>query len=264
MLLKLKKEAFALTVIGVSISFVFAILLLLDGFQMHFIRYLKEFDWMVQNREFNIFIFFVMTGMGILFIIKPNKATAIISLICAIFAFNVLIFIAAILTLRTISELNQKAKIAEEEWLNQEGMENYGIIGDEPNLIPSPAKREVPAKRKAPTHVEFTSAEQTKIALGIAFASTYLALFALLFYLLIHNTWVEPGDESAAWLEIYLVFFLIILLFYSATIVINIVVSAIALNKKTYSSTKLMRVFGFISLTFINSFAAISALRRYY
>lgn len=258
MLLKLKKEAFVLAVIGISISFVFAILLLIDGFQMHFIRYLKAFDWMVQNREFNIFIFFVMTGIGILFIIKPNKATAIISLICAIFAFNVLIFITAILTLRIISELNQKAKIAKQERLNQERVEKYGIIDDEPNIIPAPVKR------KAPTHVEFTSAEQTKIALGIAFASTYLALFALLFYFLIYNTRVEPGDESAAWLEIYIVFFLIILLFYSATIVINIVVSAIALNKKTYSSTKLMRVFGFISLTFINSFAAISALRRYY
>lgn len=258
MLLKLRKEAFVLAVIGISFSFIFFVLLLLDVFGMHFLRYLNTFNWMLKNREFNIFIFLVMIVIGSMFIFKPNMAMAIISLICSILACNVFVFIASILVMVKINTPNQRLKEMEEdeyqekENVYQDRIENTEVAFENPN-------RDI--KKELPTHLEFSSSEQTRIALGITMASLYLVIYAIIVYFILR---ADYSGEQGAWLSIYAIFFLFILTAYVVVIVFNIVVSAIALNKKTISSTKVMKVFGFISLTFFNSIAARHALERIY
>jgi hypothetical protein len=257
MLLKLKKEAFALTVIGLSFSFIILIISFLRtaGYYIPYADYLTLSRWNFRSQSFDSLLTLAMLIVGTIFIFKPNRPWAIVSMVFADLTANVFIFIADILVLVKMKEIGQ-----EEEKKRNEALADQGIIANEEEELNVPS----PVQMEMPTHVEFTAHEQSQITAGIALASIYLALcLGLTIYAGYSVFTREYQGNSEYSLNVFFFGFLVfVAVIYSSIFIVNIVVSGVALNKKSVKSVKIMRAFGFISLTIFNSVAGIHAINR--
>ena len=117
MLLKFKKEAFILAILGISFALLYATLLFIDIYVYHldFLKNVPLIKMLFQNSDFGKISIFVLLALSIVYIIKPVKATSILLLIASIPSYNVLLFVSAIITLTEISRRNAILKEAEKK-----------------------------------------------------------------------------------------------------------------------------------------------------
>lgn len=276
MLLKRKKDAFVLAIIGLFIVVLYALLLTVDIYFHHldFLKDISLFGWIFTARDFNKFSLIILFVLGIIYLFKPSRATSILVLIFSVPTFNAFIIISSILFLIEIKKDNNTKKEPEEK--KEEDIPSFNL--------------DIECVKEEPINVCFSKSEVKMIIGAIVISSIYLVgysvflffaykkFFPVSFDFLNFNKFIDSLGPAAMalvlWLILWLILVLLIFLFILTAIVIslipfeiiiaNLVVSIIALKKGTVKSVKVMRVFGIIGLTFLNHFAARNALKRLY
>ena len=274
MLLKMKKSAFALAIIGIIFAILLYAVIIIDKnwIPLEFLRKIEYLDFFHKLSSLNTTALLFTFVMGIIFIVKPNKTTTILSLIASIATFNVFLFIASTLVLVELARVEKEIEEQKKQEEKEDDIKVNEVVDDKPIIT-----------YKKATHVEFTQKEQNEIAWGIVLASIYIVAFGTLLYFLYSalipfyyeldfGAWMDSLGPGAMAAPLFFIFWLVFVFVYTlfllslmAPIIIsmlNIIYSAIALKEKTIKSARKMKKYGNIGLTFVNSHAAKCAINR--
>ena len=263
--MKVSKSTLIMSIVSISLTFLYIFFETLS-------MYIKDFEIIEPVRsffhfsEYNSFVLvasIVVIISLILNIFFPKKGLAIVNMIFSFASFNVLSVITSIMLIMEINKSNEEIERIKREKEDVESKDDILVEGNQINgeVI---QKNQV---KKVITHVKYDDSMQTRLMVGIGIASIYLILIGAAFYGVIYGLSICFGpnaSESQTWGGLYLMFLLILLIFPLAIEIINITITAFALHDKKVRTAKMMRVFGYISLTFINANVAREAIRNAY
>ena len=255
--MKVSKSTLIMSIVSISLTFLYIFFETLS-------MYIKDFEIIEPVRsffhfsEYNSFVLvasIVVIISLILNIFFPKKGLAIVNMIFSFASFNVLSVITSIMLIMEINKSNEEIERIKREKEDVESKDDILVEGNQINgeVI---QKNQV---KKVITHVKYDDSMQTRLMVGIGIASIYIILIGTGIFFIIREI-----ISSSGWLSLLGMIGLVFMAFPLALEIFNITLTGIALNSKTLKSAKLMRVIGYVSLTFINANVAKEAIRNAY
>ena len=255
--MKVSKSTLIMSIVSISLTFLYIFFETLS-------MYIKDFEIIEPVRsffhfsEYNSFVLvasIVVIISLILNIFFPKKGLAIVNMIFSFASFNVLSVITSIMLIMEINKSNEEIERIKREKEDVESKDDILVEGNQINgeVI---QKNQV---KKVITHVKYDDSMQTRLMVGIGIASIYIILIGTGIFFIIREI-----ISSSGWLSLLGMIGLVFMAFPLALEIFNITLTGIALNSKTLKSAKLMRVIGYVSLTFINANVAKEAIRYAY
>ena len=260
--IKVDKPVFIMAIVSASITFAYMLVVTLSMYIPNF-TIVEPFKTLLQYHESNSFVLVASLVVFVTLIFEiffPKKGIAVTNIIFSFASMNILSAVTSIMLIVNSNRKNEEIERIERQKQRELAALNGEVVDEDEFVQKRIQKKEI-------THVEYDESMQTKLMVGIGIASIYLILIGAAYYGVIYGLSICFGpnaSESQTWGGLYLMFLFILLIFPLAIEIINITITAFALHDKKVRTAKLMRVFGIVSLTFINANVAREALRNAY
>lgn len=262
--IKVSKSTLIMSIVSISLTFLYIFFETLSMYIKDFkiIEPVRSFFHFSEYNSFVLVASIVVIISLILNIFFPKKGLAIVNMIFSFASFNVLSVITSIMIIMEINKSNEEIERIKRE---KEDIESKDDILVEGNQINGEVIQKNQVK-KVITHVKYDDSMQTRLMVGIGIASIYIILIGTGIFFIIRGviSSLQENVEGSGWLSLLGMIGLVFMALPLALEIFNITLTGIALNSKTLKSAKLMRVIGYVSLTFINANVAKEVIRNAY